>query len=139
MMGCVVKPQPIRYGEAGCHSCKMTIVDKRYATQIVTSKGKAYSFDAVECMINFMLEGGVSIDEKTLLLTNVFSGKEELFPVSEVVFLRSPDLPSPMGMFLTPFKKESHLIDSLNQRENKIYQWDELVKDFTNLPVLKEP
>lgn len=31
----------------------MTIVDKQHAAQVVTKKGKAYSFDAIECMVHY--------------------------------------------------------------------------------------
>ena len=53
---CEVGPEPIRYGEEGCQYCKMTIVDKQHASELVTTKGKVYKFDAIECMINFKSE-----------------------------------------------------------------------------------
>ena len=39
---CNVGPQAINYGSDGCHFCKMTIVDKVHAAEIVTKKGKVY-------------------------------------------------------------------------------------------------
>ena len=53
VFSCNVSPKPIDYGSDGCHFCKMTIVDKVHAAEIVTKKGKVYMFDATECMINF--------------------------------------------------------------------------------------
>ncbi len=52
---CSVSPKAIDYGNDGCHFCKMTIVDKLHAAEVVTNKGKVYKFDATECMINFMV------------------------------------------------------------------------------------
>ena len=37
----------------------MTIVDPRYGAELVTTKGKVYKYDAVECLIN-----SVYADEK---------------------------------------------------------------------------
>ena len=56
LISCNISPQPIDYGNDGCHFCKMTIVDKTHAAEIVTDKGKVYKFDATECMIHFMEE-----------------------------------------------------------------------------------
>ena len=39
---CNVSPKPIEYGSDGCHYCKMTIVDKVHAAEMVTKKGKVY-------------------------------------------------------------------------------------------------
>ena len=54
VFSCNSSPQPIDYGNDGCHFCKMTIVDKVHAAEIVTKKGKVYKFDATECMVNFI-------------------------------------------------------------------------------------
>ena len=41
--GCNVSPKAIDYGNDGCHFCKMTIVDKLHAAEIVTKKSKIYT------------------------------------------------------------------------------------------------
>ncbi|WP_248912336.1 hypothetical protein [Gelidibacter algens] len=38
MLGCNASPQPIDYGSDGCSYCKMTIVDKTHAAEIVNQK-----------------------------------------------------------------------------------------------------
>ena len=63
-VGCSVGPKPIDYGHVGCHFCSMTIVDKQHAAQLVTTKGKVFNFDAVECMMNQLKE----TDESTISL-----------------------------------------------------------------------
>lgn len=40
LWSCSIAPEPINYGQDGCHFCKMTIVDKVHAAEIVTTKGK---------------------------------------------------------------------------------------------------
>ena len=54
LTACTVEPQPINYGTDGCHYCKMTIVDNQHAAQLVTEKGRAYKYDAIECMMNHL-------------------------------------------------------------------------------------
>ena len=51
LVGCKVDPNPIEYGADACHFCSMTIVDRQHAAEFVTKKGKAFKFDATECMM----------------------------------------------------------------------------------------
>src|SRR5690606_41500698 len=74
LTSCNVGPQAIDYGKDGCHFCKMTIVDKLHAAEIVTNKGKIYKFDASECMINFMEDFDAA--EVKSYLTNVYRSEE---------------------------------------------------------------
>ena len=66
---CTIEPQPITYGLEACSSCKMTIVDPRFASEIVTRKGKVFKYDAIECMLHDVNES-VNKDVK-LLLSNI--------------------------------------------------------------------
>ena len=52
LTSCTIEAEKINFGEDACHFCKMTIVDKQHAAQYVTSKGKQFKFDAIECMLN---------------------------------------------------------------------------------------
>ncbi len=51
VVGCSVEESPINYGKDACNFCKMNIVDKQHAAEIVTSKGKPFKYDAIECMV----------------------------------------------------------------------------------------
>ena len=82
---CNVKPEAINYGSDGCHFCKMIIVDKVHAAEIVTKKGKVYKFDATECMINFMKEFDTS--ETQHYLTNIYTEPEVLIDATKATFL----------------------------------------------------
>ena len=99
---CNVSPKPIDYGSDGCHFCKMTIVDKVHAAEIVTQKGKVYKFDATECMVNFNEEFDTS--EIALYLSNNYTEPEQLIDATKATFLISKNIPSPMGAFLSAFE-----------------------------------
>ena len=51
IISCKVEESPINYGQDACKFCKMTIVDKQHAAEIVTKKGKPFKYDAIECMV----------------------------------------------------------------------------------------
>lgn len=125
---CSVKPQPIEYGSDACHYCSMTIVDRQHATQIVTNKGKAFKFDAIECMVNHLQE----VDKGTidLFLTNGYTQPGELIDATKATYLISQGIPSPMGEFLTAFKNAEDAEKALEEHGGQLYSWKELLTHF---------
>ena len=103
IMGCSVSPKPIDYGHIACHYCSMTIVDKQHAAQLVTTKGKVFNFDAVECMMNQLKDDQT---EMALFLVNDFDRPGELVDAKNATYLISENIPSPMGAFLSAFSEE---------------------------------
>ena len=128
LTSCNVGPQAIDYGYDGCHFCKMTIVDKLHAAEIVTHKGKIYKFDASECMINFMKDFDPS--EVKSYLTNVYTEPETLIDATQATFLISKNVPSPMGAFLTAFKTKEDAQKVQIEKEGTLYTWNELLVHF---------
>lgn len=125
LFSCNVTPKPIDYGNDGCHFCKMTIVDKLHATEIVTKKGKVYKFDATECMINFLDEFDTSTIK--LYLSNNYTEPEILIDATQATFLISANIPSPMGAFLSAFKNSEDAINTQTEKGGKLYSWEELL------------
>lgn len=123
--GCNVKPQAIDYGNDGCYFCKMTIVDKLHAAEIVTKKGKIYKFDATECMVSFMTEFDTS--EIALYMSNNYSEPEKLINATKATFLISENIPSPMGAFLSAFKNKENAIKMQSEKGGTLYTWNELI------------
>jgi len=125
LFNCSVGPQPIYYGSDGCHFCKMTIVDKLHAAEIVTNKGKVYKFDATECMINFLDEFDTSTIE--LYLSNNYTEPEVLIDATQATFLISENIPSPMGAFLSAFKDKDEAVKIHTKKGGELYSWEELI------------
>lgn len=126
LSACNTKPQPIEYGKDGCHYCKMTIVDRQHASQLVTSKGKVYKFDAIECMIHNLNENDIGPYAHTLV--SDFNNPGKLIDAQDASFLISKDIPSPMGAFLSAFNNKEAALKTQNDSKGTIYNWDELLK-----------
>lgn len=124
-VGCQVGPQPIEYGVDGCHFCKMTIVDKVHAAEVVTKKGKVYKFDATECMVNFRKEFDTS--EIELYLSNNYLEAEALIDATTATFLISENVPSPMGAFLSAFNSKEEAQGVQAEKSGTLYTWQELI------------
>ena len=122
---CNISPKAINYGADGCHYCKMTIVDKIHAAEIVTKKGKVYTFDATECMVNFKKEFDTS--EIKLYLSNNYNEPEALIDATKATFLISKNIPSPMGAYLSAFKTKNEALMVQSEKGGTIYSWQELI------------
>lgn len=127
-LSCNVSPKPIEYGSDGCHFCKMTIVDKVHAAEIVTKKGKVYKFDASECMTNFMKDFDTS--EIELYLSNNYTEPETLIDATKATFLISENIPSPMGAFLSTFKNKVDAEKFQAEKGGDLYTWETLLVKF---------
>ncbi|SNZ02042.1 nitrous oxide reductase accessory protein NosL [Flagellimonas pacifica] len=127
---CSIKPQPIVYGTDGCHFCSMTIVDTQHAAQMVTKKGKAFKFDAIECMINYRNE--IDADDIAQYVCNHYTAPEELIDATQATFLISEGIPSPMGAYLTAFDSKTGAESAQSKHEGKLFTWDELLEHLNN-------
>ena len=125
LSACNIEPKPIAYGEDGCHFCQMTIVDKMYAAELVTKKGKVFKFDATECMINQLKTMDADLIE--LFLSTNYAMPMQLIDAKRATFLISKNLPSPMGANLTAFETRNDAITKLDEKGGKLYTWNELI------------
>jgi copper chaperone NosL len=112
----------------------MTIVDKQHAAQFVTNKGKAFKFDATECMMNTLRE--VDQASVSLYLVNDFEAPGELINATEATYLISKNIPSPMGEYLSAFKNREVAERVQNANEGILLTWTELQQRFKDKTAL---
>jgi copper chaperone NosL len=108
----------------------MTIMDRRYGTEIVTGKGKVYKFDSVECLVEFLEDKKDGNEEFKLVLVTPFDRPGNLVNARESHVLHSRNLPSPMGMYLTAFETENAANTFQQKHGGKVYSWTGLVENF---------
>lgn len=118
---CKIEAEEINYGKDACHFCSMTIVDNQHAAQLVTQKGRAFKFDAIECMINDLKrrEGQVL----SILLVNDYDHPGELISAFEATYLISEEIPSPMGGNLSAFLDAETAEQIKEVKGGETYTW----------------
>ncbi|MGB5818948.1 MAG: nitrous oxide reductase accessory protein NosL [Saonia sp.] len=128
LLGCNSSPKPIAYGSDGCHFCSMTIVDKQHAAQFMTRKGKTYSFDATECMMNRLKE----VDNETIALffVNDYNAPGNLIDATKATYLISKNIPSPMGEYLSAFETKAAAAYAQKENEGELFTWEGLQQRF---------
>jgi copper chaperone NosL len=133
LVSCSVGPEKINYGEDHCMNCEMTIMDKRFGTEIVTTKGKVYKFDSVECMVEFLKAGKVNKEGAGLVLVTPFNHPEELVDAGTCQVLYSKNLPSPMGKYLNAFKDMTEATPFKDEFGGMLFSWEDLLKKYDEL------
>ena len=123
-MGCEPAAQPIEYGADECDFCRMTIVDNRHAAEVVTLKGKAFKFDAIECMVHYVHHHHDT--EYAMYLVNDYLAPGELIDAQDSTYLISPNIPSPMGAFLSALSEEQKAAKLQAEKEGNIFSWEAL-------------
>lgn len=107
--------EPIDYGKDACADCKMTIVDNKFAAELIDKKGKVFKFDDMLCLKNYIANhpgnetGSVYIEE---YLGNLDKPLNAL----TAVYLQHDFFRSPMNGNYAAFQsaeEAKHLKDSL--------------------------
>lgn len=128
LTSCTYTPKPIVYGSDGCHYCSMTIVGKQHAAQFMTKKGKTFSFDATECMLNHVKE--LDIETIEVFLVNDYNAPGEFIDATKATYLISKNIPSPMGEFLTAFSSLEDAKTVQAEQLGDLFTWEKLKKRF---------
>jgi len=105
---CSYKPEPIDYGKDACAACKMTIVDNRYAAELITQKGKVLKFDAIECLFNYK---STNLKDEEIHSEWVcdFSNPGNFINLRNAYFLHTEAFQSPMGLDVLCVPSEAKL------------------------------
>lgn len=124
LTSCSTDPDPIAYGSDACHFCKMTIVSEAYSAQAVSTKGKQYKYDAIECMVNDLYQNDY---EMAVMKVADFSRPGTMIEVEQALFIINDSIKSPMGENLAAMEKNS---PDLKGKSETTYTWNELTNHF---------
>lgn len=97
-------PQEIAVGKDQCENCKMTISEPKYATQLVTDKGRMYKFDDIKCMKDYELGNKDAANAKTYV-ADFPSG--QFFESTSATLIEGGSIKSPMGGNTQAFKDKA--------------------------------
>jgi copper chaperone NosL len=127
LSACTPEPQPIHFGHDQCTHCKMLISQDQYGAELVTTKGKIFKFDSIECLAAHQIEGRVDSEDVHSLWVVDFNNPPHLLPLDEAFFLHSRDLRSPMGLNLTAFGPGIQQSAVLHAFYGEIIDWPQVL------------
>jgi copper chaperone NosL len=130
LVACKVEPEPLQYGKDGCHACKMTLMDKKFGAEILTSKGKIYKFDDVNCMLNFYNSEQVPAEEMQEILIIDFSKPDQMIDARNALYVKSESIKSPMASNIAAFQSNDDLKKFNAEWQGIVLSWGELQTQF---------
>lgn len=126
LTSCSRGPKELRYGSEACDFCKMTILDSKYASQLISTKGKAYKFDDSHCLFAFIKNGGVWRNEIEGVYFSDFAGAGKWIKADMAVFLKSDKLNGPMGGNVAAFMSVESLKATQALAGGEIVSWQSI-------------
>lgn len=128
LYGCGQDPQPIEYGVDNCSHCMMQITDNKYAVELITKKGKCFKFDAVECLVQHLLENDTQENKEAALWINDFTGPSQFINAKDAFYLQNEKFHSPMGFNVLACGDYSKLKKIRDEHGGVEYDWNSLVE-----------
>ncbi|MDN4165018.1 nitrous oxide reductase accessory protein NosL [Cytophagales bacterium LB-30] len=129
-LACSVKPEPIAFGKASCHHCKMTLMDPKFGAEIVTSKGKVHTFDDINCMVNFMKEKALPQEEISYLMVVDMAKTKELIAAQQAFFVKGSSVNTPMGSGVVAFAKVEPYEAFIKEKGGELLTWKQVLDLF---------
>lgn len=130
LAGCTPKPEPIRYGSDACHSCKMTLADKRFGGELVTNKGKVFVFDDINCMLSYYHSSELDPAELAFTLVVDYEHPAEFLEAGQTFFVKSDQLRSPMNSQVAAFHSYQDAMQFKRENGGILLGWAEVTTQF---------
>ncbi|MEX0845565.1 MAG: nitrous oxide reductase accessory protein NosL [Balneolaceae bacterium] len=133
LTSCVSRePAELNLHSDECAYCIMVVSDDQFASQLVTSKGKSYMFDSVECLAAYSMKNPDQIQNGNLYVSD-YQNPGNWLSIKNADFYVSEDIKSPMGLSLFAIQKSEDPANFANEYEELSWaQVQELVKEKWN-------
>ena len=92
---CSHQPQAIQLNKDNCHNCEMTIADKRFGAELMTTKGKIHKFDDLSCMMRYLKRDSSQAIES--FYVSDYLAPHALVLAQKSFFIKGDQVASPMG------------------------------------------
>lgn len=128
LTACSVKPRAIAEGTDICEFCKMTVMEKQYAAEFVTVKGKYFVFDDLHCMQRYLKENPDLLAEIKNYFVSDFSMPERLFNAEHAYYFYSEEIHTPMNGNTVAFSSKEARSDMADSIKGEIKTWEQVIK-----------
>lgn len=119
---------PINYGHDACTHCKMTIMDKKFAAEILTGKGKAIKFDDFGCLLKYVKDEKFNDPDAKVFVADYNQPDAQFLDAHHAIFLHSETFRSPMNGNLAATGSEARANELNVGRHGELLTWISLSK-----------
>ncbi len=126
LSSCQVEPEPIKPGLDSCSACKMSIMDIKFAAEIITKKGKIIKFDDVGCLSQWLKKEYTNEADCKRILVSQYTDTKNWLDVQSAVFIQSESIHSPMNYNFAAFKPDQNIESVLSNETKKKFSWQDI-------------
>lgn len=137
----IAQPRPLQAGVDRCPYCNMTVIDGRFAAQLITPLGRHYHYDAIECLVDHLNGHGPPVPEVAGLYAADFArstvSDAHYLAVAALLFLHHPRIRTPMGGGLVAFSEKAaaeRFSAERRLRDVRTLNWDALLSEGAARP-----
>lgn len=113
----------------------MIVMDKRYGSELVTDKGKVFTFDSAECLVKFINNNEETGLKAHSIEVTSFDNPDHLINARSAFYIVCGQMPSPMGAYLTAFSNREAANEIKVSKGGYIYTWEELINNFSSIRI----
>lgn len=104
----------------------MSVSDPKFAAELVSEKGKVFTFDAIECLAAHVATGGEGTPG-TAWVTDFYQAGTWV-KAEEAFYVRSPALRSPMALNIAAFKTRADFEKAKGEYRGAELRWQEVLE-----------
>lgn len=128
LSACTQELEPIDYGHDICVQCKMTILDNRFAAEMVTRKGKAYKFDDIGCLLKYTSEQHDLGTNAIILIADYKNPDNRFIDAHQATFLHNEFFKTPMNGNYAAFANVQNAMPLKDSLHTELLKWENLKK-----------
>lgn len=125
---CDAQTKPIKFGKDACSHCRMIISDPRFGAELVTTKGKVFMFDDLNCYWNFRTAQKLEESDIAHSVVVLFNQPGTFRNAGDACFLGSREIRSPMGSGVAAFDTKEACAAHPEGANGKQLSWEEVSK-----------
>jgi copper chaperone NosL len=120
-------PVPLRWGEESCRHCHMTLADKRFGAEIVTTRGRDLSFDDAGCAAEHLAFGETPAAEVSSVWVIDFGHPDSLIAAESAAFVRSAAFRTPMGSGVVAMADSASARALADESHGTVLRWADVL------------
>jgi copper chaperone NosL len=109
----------------------MTIVETRFGAEIVTKKGKVFTFDSIECMLRYYKANAAERENFAHIMVTDALNPGKLINAESAFYLVSEKYPSPMGENLSAYASKDSRDGHHAEFSGEQFTWESLTKRYS--------
>jgi copper chaperone NosL len=126
MVSCSSSFEPVEYGKDACCYCKMTIMDKRFAAEIIDKKGKVFKFDDIACMMHYLAENHLDQAETRFYVARYLKPGADFLDARKADYLSNDFFKTPMRGNTAAFANAAEAKSLKDSLQAAVLSWNDL-------------